>query len=149
MHDPILILNGPNLNLLGQREPDIYGQTTLAEIEAACQKEADALGLSVEMRQTNHEGEMLEWIHQARGGASGLIINAGAWTHSSVALHDALMAFEPPIIELHISNVFTRERFRHHSYLSAAATAVMCGFGAQGYMLALRGMKQLLEGSAS
>ena len=145
MHDPIYILNGPNLNLLGERQPELYGHDTLDDVEARCQALAEQEGMSLVFRQSNHEGELVDWIQDARDESSGIIINAGAFTHTSVALHDALLAVEKPIIELHISNVFQREAFRHQSYLSKPATAVMCGFGVRGYELAMMGMKQLWE----
>lgn len=133
----VLVLNGPNLNLLGQREPEIYGRTTLADIAAACEAKAGALGLEVDFRQSSHEGTLVDWIHEARERAAGLILNAGAYTHTSIALHDALAAFSGPIVEVHLSNVFRRESFRHHSYISPVATGVICGFGADSYLLAL------------
>lgn len=145
MSAQITVLNGPNLNLLGQREPQLYGSTSLADIASACEAAASELGYQLRFEQSNHEGELVDWIHEARSQAAGLIINAGAFTHTSVALYDALLTFEKPIIELHISNVFKREEFRHHSFISPAATAVMCGFGAQGYALAMRAMQQLIE----
>lgn len=133
----ILILNGPNLNMLGTRQPEVYGKTTLDDIEARCQETASDLGLSIDFRQTNHEGELLDWIQQSRGKFSGIIINAGAFTHTSVALLDALLACELPVIEVHLSNIYRRESFRHHSYVSQVATGVICGLGAVGYELAL------------
>lgn len=140
----MLILNGPNLNLLGLREPEIYGRTTLADIEAACRKRAKDLGLSLSFRQSNSEGDLVTWIQDARDAQDGLIINAGALTHTSVALLDALRMFDPPVIELHLSNIFAREKFRHRSYISLAADGVICGFGAAGYELALGAMNRLL-----
>lgn len=142
----VLVLNGPNLNMLGVREPEIYGRATLADIEAGCQKRAAALGLSVEFRQSNNEGELVTWIQQARQSADGIIINAGAFTHTSVALLDALSLFEKPIVELHLSNIYAREEFRHRSYISPAASGIICGFGASGYELALDAIKRLLAG---
>ncbi|WP_127089863.1 type II 3-dehydroquinate dehydratase [Aquabacter cavernae] len=130
------VLNGPNLNLLGTREPGIYGTTTLADIEALCSKAGEAHGLSVIFRQTNHEGELVEMIHAARG-ALGIVLNAGAYTHTSVALRDAISATGVPTVEVHISNVFAREDFRHHSYLSPVARGVICGFGGQSYVLGI------------
>jgi 3-dehydroquinate dehydratase-2 len=140
----VLILNGPNLNMLGLREPEIYGRQTLADIEAACQARAKALGLDLSFRQSNSEGELVTWLQEARDSQDGVIINAGALTHTSVALLDALKLLEVPIIELHLSNIFTRENFRHQSYISLAADGVICGFGAPGYELALDAMNRLL-----
>ncbi|MGB5950402.1 MAG: type II 3-dehydroquinate dehydratase [Parvibaculum sp.] len=134
---PIYVLNGPNLNLLGQREPHIYGTTTLADIEAMVAKHAKARSASVTCRQSNHEGELVDWIHEARTKGSGVILNAGAYTHTSIALHDALATLDIPVIEVHISNVYKRESFRHHSYISPVAKGVICGLGVQGYTLAL------------
>ncbi len=133
----ILVLNGPNLNMLGSREPDIYGSETLADIEATCRARAEALGLGIEFRQSNGEGELVTWIQEARGTAAALIVNAGAYTHTSVAIPDALRAAELPVYEVHLSNIYQRETFRHHSYISAVATGVLCGFGAAGYLFAL------------
>jgi 3-dehydroquinate dehydratase-2 len=141
----ILVLNGPNLNLLGRRQPAIYGRGTLADIEKACCKRGTALGLSVDFRQTNHEGELIEWVQQAPDKASGIVINAGALTHTSIALHDALLAGELPAIEVHLSNIFKRETFRHHSYISPAARGVICGLGAQGYLLALEALADIIR----
>ena len=137
MAPTILVLNGPNLNILGTREPDVYGHETMAEIEAACAKRASALGLKVEFRQSNSEGELVDWIQGARNGYAGLIVNAGAYTHTSVALLDALLACDVPVIEVHLSNIFQRDDFRHHSYVSKAARGVICGFGGFGYEMAL------------
>ncbi|NDF12327.1 MAG: type II 3-dehydroquinate dehydratase [Proteobacteria bacterium] len=141
MTQKILILNGPNLNLLGTREPEIYGKETLADIEKQCKALAKTLKLEVDFRQSNHEGELVEWIQEARKGFGGLIINAGAYTHTSVALRDALLALQIPIVEVHLSNLFKREEFRHHSYISAVAKGLICGFGGQGYKLALETFK--------
>ena len=145
MAPTILVLNGPNLNLLGAREPDVYGHETMAEIEAACAKRASALGLTVEFRQSNSEGELVDWIQEARNGYAGLIVNAGAYTHTSVALLDALLACDVPVIEVHLSNIFQREDFRHHSYVSKAARGLICGFGGFGYEMALEAAARLLE----
>lgn len=134
---PIHVLNGPNLNLLGQREPHIYGHTTLADVEASCHQTAAAGAHGIVFRQSNHEGQIIDWIHAARGAADAIVINAGAFTHTSLAIHDALKAFAGPIIELHITNVHQREAFRHHSYISFAATAVICGLGPEGYGIAV------------
>jgi 3-dehydroquinate dehydratase II len=141
----IFILNGPNLNLLGLREPSVYGQDTLADIEERCLARASALDLQIEFRQTNHEGQLVDWIQEARGSADGIILNAGALTHTSVAVLDALSAAGLPIIEVHLSNIFRRENFRHHSYVSLAANGVICGLGAQGYELALDAIASLIE----
>ena len=141
----ILILNGPNLNLLGRREPDIYGRTTLADIEAMCRAEADRLGLTVECRQSNSEAELVTWIEEVPGRFAGVILNAGAYSHTSVALLDALRALNIPLIEVHLSNIYQRESFRQHSHVSLAAAGVICGFGPQGYTLALRALAVLLH----
>ena len=133
----IFILNGPNLNLLGTREPDVYGATTLGDIETACRTVAARHKLDVDFRQSNSEGELVDWIQEAGRSAAGLILNAGAYTHTSVALLDALKAADIPIMEVHLSNIFAREPFRHHSYVSPAATGVICGLGAVGYELAI------------
>ena len=133
----VWVLNGPNLNLLGEREPDTYGGESLADIEERCTATAKQAGLALEFRQTNHEGELVAWIQEAHRSAAGLAINAGAYTHTSVAVHDALRLLDIPIVEVHLSNVFAREAFRHHSYVSAAATGVICGFGGDSYVLAL------------
>ncbi len=142
----VLILNGPNLNMLGTREPEIYGAETLADIEKSCQETAKALGLEIEFRQSNTEGELVDWIQQAGpDGFCGVIINAGAYTHTSVAVLDALLACDLLVIEVHLSNIFQREEFRHHSYISKAAQGVICGFGGHGYQLSLEGMAGLLR----
>ena len=141
----ILILNGPNLNLLGVREPATYGRETLADIEEACLERAAELGLAVEFRQTNHEGQLVDWIQAARETADGIILNAGALTHTSVAVLDALNAAELPVIEVHLSNIFRREAFRHHSYVSLAAAGVICGLGGHGYELALDAIARLVK----
>jgi 3-dehydroquinate dehydratase-2 len=142
----ILVLNGPNLNMLGVRQPEIYGRATLGDIEAACRERAEALGLTLDFRQSNIEGEMVAWLHEARDVADGVIINAGAYTHTSIALLDALMICELPVIEVHISNIFAREDFRHHSYISRAAQGVICGLGPDGYLYALDALAQLVRG---
>lgn len=141
---PIFVLNGSNLNLLGQREPHIYGRTTLADIETMCHGSPAGRKHRVVFRQSNHEGELIDWIHEARHAADAIVINAGAYTHTSLAIHDALKTFEGPIIELHITNVHRRESFRHHSYISFAATGVICGLGPDGYELALEAAARLV-----
>jgi 3-dehydroquinate dehydratase-2 len=141
----ILIVNGPNLNMLGQREPAIYGRDTLADIEAACRAKASELGLDIDFRQSNREGELVEWTQAAGQSHAGIIVNAGGYTHTSVALLDALTVSGLPVIEVHLSNIFRREEFRHHSYVSRAASGVICGFGLKGYLLALDAMAQLIR----
>jgi 3-dehydroquinate dehydratase II len=143
----ILILNGPNLNLLGVREPATYGTDTLADIEEACLERAAALELAIDFRQSNHEGQIIDWIQEAREGADGIIINPGGYTHTSVAILDALSAAELPIIEVHLSNIFRRERFRRRSYVSMAATGIISGLGSHGYLLALEAMARILAAS--
>ncbi len=133
----ILVLNGPNLNLLGIREPQTYGAETLADIEKLCRKQAKAEGVELEFRQSNHEGELITWIQEARGVADGVVINPAAYSHTSVAIHDALRMLDVPIVEVHLSNIHAREAFRHHSYVSAVATGVICGLGPTGYRLAI------------
>jgi 3-dehydroquinate dehydratase-2 len=140
----VLVLNGPNLNMLGIREPATYGSQTLADIEALCVAEGKALGIEVEARQSNHEGELVTWIQQALGAFGGIVINPGAYSHTSVAIHDALRAIGLPVIEVHLSNIYTRESFRHHSYVSPVATGVICGLGATGYRLALGALAEKL-----
>jgi 3-dehydroquinate dehydratase-2 len=140
MADTIYILNGPNLNLLGKREPEIYGSETLDDIAARCKAKAGALGFAVDVRQTNIEGELVGWVQEAREKATGIIINAAAYTHTSVALHDALKACDLPVIEVHLSNVYRREPFRHRSYVSGVAEGVICGFGGQGYEFAIEAL---------
>jgi len=140
----ILVLNGPNLNLLGLREPAIYGRETLADIEEACLERAAVLKLDVEFRQSNGEGQLIDWIHAARDSADGIIINAGGYSHSSLALMDALSASDLPIVEVHMSNIHRREEFRHHSYVSRVARGVIVGLGGHGYELALDAMARLL-----
>lgn len=144
----VLIINGPNLNMLGVREPEIYGRDTLGDIEAACGERAEALGLAVDFRQSNAEGEIVGWVQEARAQHDGIIINAGAYSHTSIAILDALQTAGLPVVEVHLSNVFRRESFRHHSYISLAATGVICGLGAHGYLLALEAMARLIEANA-
>jgi 3-dehydroquinate dehydratase-2 len=146
----ILILNGPNLNLLGTREPAIYGHETLADVEQLCRNEGERLGFEVECRQSNYEGALIDWIHEAgrqcaAGQMIGVVFNPGALTHTSVALHDAIRGANVPVIEYHISNVHTREAFRHHSWISPVAKAVMAGFGVRGYPLAIQALAQAAE----
>ena len=141
----ILILNGPNLNMLGVREPSIYGRDTLPDIAKMCAKRGKELGLAVDFRQSNLEGELVTWIQEARGKASGVVINPGGYGHSSIALLDALHIAELPVIEVHLSNIHRRERFRHHTFTSQAATGIICGLGAQGYLLALDAMSGLIK----
>ncbi|WP_029014301.1 type II 3-dehydroquinate dehydratase [Niveispirillum irakense] len=140
----ILLLNGPNLNMLGTREPQIYGSETLADVETICRAEADRLGLALDFRQSNHEGELVTWIQQARDRQDAIILNAGAYTHTSVAIMDALSAVDLPVIEVHLSNIFRREPFRHHSYVSMVARGVICGLGSHGYILALQAASRLI-----
>jgi 3-dehydroquinate dehydratase-2 len=144
----VFILNGPNLNLLGVREPSIYGRDTLGDVEERCTARAAALGIGIDFRQSNHEGQLVDWIQEARESADGIILNAGALTHTSVALLDALSAADLPVIEVHLSNIFRRESFRHHSYVSLAANGMICGLGAQGYELALDAIASLIEGES-
>jgi 3-dehydroquinate dehydratase-2 len=141
----IVVLNGPNLNLLGQREPEIYGRGSLDDLKTAAVARAKTHGLAADFRQSNDEGELVSAIQTARGAAAGIIINAAAYTHTSVAILDALLASDLPVIEVHLSNIYKREEFRHHSYVSRAATGVICGFGAHGYELAMDAMAQILE----
>jgi 3-dehydroquinate dehydratase II len=140
----ILVLNGPNLNLLGTRQPEIYGRAGLADIEKSCRRRAGELGLGLEFRQSNHEGELIDWIQQARGKMAGIVINPAGYSHSSVALLDALVASDLPVIEVHLSNIFKREAFRHHSFVSEAARGVICGLGPRGYLLALDALADII-----
>jgi 3-dehydroquinate dehydratase-2 len=141
----VFILNGPNLNLLGVRQPAIYGYDTLADVEQRCLVRAEALDLAIDFRQTNHEGQLVDWIQEARGSADGIILNAGALTHTSVAVLDAPNAADVPVIEVHLSNIFRREDFRHHSYVSLAANGGIFGLGPQGYELALEAIASLID----
>ena len=141
----VYVLNGPNLNLLGKRQPHIYGHETLADVEKDCRALAKELKLDIRFHQSNREYEIIDWIHEARETAGGIVINPAAFTHTSVAILDALNTFDNPIIEVHISNVHKREPFRHHSYVSGVASGVIAGFGTQGYLLALRRMAHLID----
>ncbi len=144
MTKPVYVLNGPNLNMLGLREPAIYGRDTLADVQRRVEARAGAVGLKTDFRQTNSEGQLVDWIQEARDKASAIILNAGAYTHTSIAVLDALQAAELPVIEVHLSNIFRRDTFRQHSYVSLAATGVICGLGAKGYELALEAMAGIL-----
>ncbi len=153
MTKKILILNGPNLNLLGQREPQQYGHDTLADVEHMCRQEGERLGIGIDCRQSNHEGQLIDWIHEAgreqkAGELIGVVMNPGAYTHTSIALHDAIKGAEATVIELHISNVHAREEFRHHSYISPAARGIMVGFGVKGYLFAIGALVRLAEPAA-
>lgn len=141
----VLVLNGPNLNLLGTREPEIYGAETLADVEALCHRTGKDVGLVVDFRQSNHEGELITWIHEARGTADAIVINPAGYSHTSVAIHDALKGVGLPVAEVHISNIHQREQFRHHSYVSAVAFGVICGFGVTGYRMALTALAEKLK----
>lgn len=146
MAKTIYVLNGPNLNLLGTREPEIYGRATLGEVEKLCRTTAAGYGLAVEFRQSNHEGEIVDWIQEAGAkNAAGLIINPAGYTTTSVAIHDALLAIATPVIEVHISNIHAREPFRRRSHVSAVARAVLCGFGIEGYVLAITGLAAMID----
>lgn len=140
---PLFVLNGPNLNALGKREPGIYGGQTLADIEALCKAEGEKLGFAVDFRQSNHEGDLVDWIYEAGDTAAGIAINAGAYTHTSIALHDAIRAIKIPVVELHLSNVHAREEFRHKSMIAPAVKGVICGFGAHSYILALHALSSI------
>ena len=146
----VLILNGPNLNLLGTRKPEVYGTTTLADVEKLCTDAAAKLGLDVDFKQSNHEGQLIDWIHETgaavkAGESIGAVFNPGAFTHTSVALHDAIEGASLPLIECHISNVHKREEFRHHSFISPVASGIIVGFGVHGYVLAINGLYQLSQ----
>jgi 3-dehydroquinate dehydratase-2 len=149
MTKPVFVLNGPNLNLLGKRQPEIYGRETLADVERDCTRIAGELGLEVRFRQSNAEHQIIDWIHEARDEAAAIVINPGAFTHTSVAILDARHAFEGPVIEVHVSNVHRREPFRHHSYVSLRADAIIVGCGTQGYELALRRIATLARGASA
>jgi 3-dehydroquinate dehydratase-2 len=141
----ILILNGPNLNLLGTRQPEVYGKTTLADVEALCREKAKTLGFDVAFEQSNHEGALIDLIHAAKGKHAGIVLNAGAYTHTSIALMDAIASVELPVVEVHLSNIHAREEFRHRSYIAPVALGQICGFGAQGYLMALDALKAHLK----
>lgn len=143
----IAVLNGPNLNLLGTREPDTYGTTTLDEIRELVSQQAKHHDLEADFRQTNIEGELVGWVQEAGAGCAGIILNAAAYTHTSIALHDAVAAIKTPVIEVHLSNVFAREEYRHHSYISDVAAGVICGFGSTGYILAVDAIASMLRGN--
>lgn len=145
MSKPVYILNGPNLNLLGTREPEIYGATTLDDIRALCESRGNELEMDIEFRQSNDEGELVSWIQEAGGDGAGLVLNAGAYTHTSIAILDALKTCSIPCAEVHLSNIFAREEFRHKSYVSPAVTGMICGFGAKGYVLALEALNELID----
>ncbi len=149
MAKPIYVLNGPNLNLLGSREPEIYGRETLDDVRERCARKAKSLGFKTEFRQSNHEGELVAWIQEARTEAAGLIVNAGAFTHTSIAMLDALQACTIPKVEVHLSNIFAREPFRHQSYISKAVKGVICGFGPQSYELAIEAVAAAIPQSGS
>ncbi len=145
MSKSVLVLNGPNLNLLGTRQPEVYGRTTLADVERDCAAKASQLGLTVDCRQSNHEGTLVDWIHEAKGKHAGIVINAGAYTHTSIALMDAISSVELPVIEVHLSNIHKREEFRHLSYISKVAVGQICGFGPFGYLIALEALNNHLS----
>jgi 3-dehydroquinate dehydratase-2 len=142
---PVFVLNGPNLNLLGKREPAIYGNSGLEDIETACHEAGRRLDLVVDFRQSNHEGMLIDWVHEAGSAARGIVINPGAYTHTSLALQDAIRAVGLPVIEVHLSNIFARERVRHHSFVSPVAAGVICGLGKRGYVLALEALQSLVQ----
>ena len=148
MSATVFVLNGPNLNLLGKRQPEIYGHETLANVEGRCVARGETLGLTIAFHQSNHEGEIVETIHRARDEAAAIVINPAAYTHTSVAIMDALLAFDGPVIEVHLSNVHRREEFRSHSWVSKAATGVICGLGSRGYLLALDAVADLIRPDA-
>lgn len=144
----VVVLNGPNMNLLGLRQPEMYGAATLDDVEALCAETADRLGLAIDFRQSNAEGELISWVQEARGRASGIVINPAGYTTTSIALMDALLAVDLPVIEVHITNIHRREEFRQHSFISRAAVGVIAGLGVTGYALALQAMADLIEASA-
>jgi 3-dehydroquinate dehydratase II len=140
----IYVLNGPNLNLLGQRQPEIYGRSTLADVEKLCRTAAERHGLAIAFRQSNHEGVLIDWLHEARQEAAGVVLNPGAYTHTSIALLDGILAAEIPVVEVHLTNIHAREEFRRSSFVSRAAKAVICGFGIEGYGLAIAGLAGMI-----
>ena len=140
----VLILNGPNLNLLGTRQPEVYGKTTLADVEALCAAETARLELEMQFAQSNHEGALIDMIHEARGQHAGIILNAGAYTHTSIALMDAIASVELPVVEVHLSNIHARESFRHRSYIAPVAIGQICGFGVHGYVLAIQALQRCI-----
>jgi 3-dehydroquinate dehydratase-2 len=144
----VLVLNGPNLNLLGTREPAVYGCTTYADLVALCERTGAEVGVTVEVRQTNHEGHMIDWVHEAAADGTAVVLNGAGWTHTSVALRDACALLTAPLVEVHISNVHTREEFRYHSYISGVADGVIVGLGVPGYALAIRWIADRLRPAA-
>jgi len=144
MRPLIAVLNGPNLNMLGLRQPEIYGSATLDDVEQVCVQAAERLDVAIDFRQTNIEGELVSWIQECRGRARGIIINPAAYSHTSVAILDALLAVELPVVEVHITNIHRREAFRHHSYVSQAAVGVVCGLGVRGYALAMQALTDMI-----
>jgi len=136
----LLVLNGPNLNLLGTRQPQVYGSTTLADVEALCRQAGERLGIGIDFRQSNHEGVLIDWIHEAKGRHAGIVLNAGALTHTSIAIMDAIASVELPVAEVHLSNIHRREEFRHLSYISKVAVGMIAGFGAHGYVLGIEAL---------
>lgn len=149
MSAPIFVLNGPNLDMLGKREPSVYGTATLADLRQAVERHAESRGFATDFRQTNGEGELIEWVHEARDRAAGIVLNAGAYTHTSIALLDAIKSAERPVVEVHLSNIFARESFRHHSYVAMAALGVICGFGIKGYTMAIDALVEHLQAKAA
>ncbi len=144
----VVVLNGPNMNMLGLRQPELYGRATLDDVEALCAETGEQLGLAIDFRQTNSEGELISWVQECRGKAAGIVINPAGYTTTSIALMDALLAADVPVIEVHITNIHRREEFRQHSYVSKAAVGVICGLGVGGYALALTALADLLEEAA-
>lgn len=141
----LLVLNGPNLNLLGTRQPQVYGSTTLKDVEALCRATGERLGIGIDFRQSNHEGTLVDWIHEAKGRHAGIVLNAGAYTHTSIALMDAIASVELPVAEVHLSNIHRREEFRHLSYISKVAVGMICGFGVHGYALGIEALDEHLK----